>query len=366
MSEMVQLWSYLEEYNDLRDQILSACDRVFSSGRLVLGDEGRAFESELAKSIGVSGAVGVNNGTDAIFIALAALGVGTGDEVLTVPNTAVPTVSAIGTLGAKPVFVDIGEDCLIDVEKIEAAITSKTKAIIPVHLYGQMADMDVIMEIAARRGLAVVEDCAQAQGATYNSRAAGSIGDAATISFYPTKILGAYGDAGAIVSDNPRVLDAARSLRFYGMEQVYYAERHGYNSRLDEVQAAILSIKLPYMEQWIERRRAIARRYDEAFNGSRIAPVAEAPGRRHVYHLYVVEHEQRDELIAKMAEEGIGSGVCYRWPIHIMRGYAHLNYQADDFPVAMRKADRIMNLPIYPALDDRAVERVIETVLRLA
>ena len=363
MTDRVSLWSYSEEYEALREQILAACDRVFGSGRLILGEEVRAFEAALAQSIGLRGAVGVANGTDALFIALAALGVKAGDEVITVPNTAVPTVSAIATLGATPVFVDVGEDCLIDVAQIEAAITPRTKAIVPVHLFGQMADMDPLMEIARRHRIAVVEDAAQAQGATYQGRTAGAIGDAATFSFYPTKILGGYGDGGAIAADREDVLAAARSLRFYGMEENYYAERHGYNSRLDEVHAAILSLKLPMVPGWIERRRAIAARYDAAFAGTPVRPIGENGYGRHVYHLYVVEVDEREALMARLDQAGIGTGICYPWPIHVMRGYAHLGYGPGDFPVAMRKAERIMNLPIYPALDDARVDRVIEAVL---
>jgi aminotransferase EvaB len=331
-----------------------------------MGEEGAAFEKELAERIGVAGAVGVNSGTDAIFIALAALGVTRGDEVITASNTAVPTISAIGTLGATPVLVDVGEDCLIDPAKLEAAITARTRAIVPVHLFGQMADMDAIMEIARKHGLVVVEDAAQAQGATYKRRLAGSIGDAAAFSFYPTKILGAYGDGGAVVSNDDGVLAVARSLRFYGMETTYYAERHGYNSRLDEVQAAILRLKLPHLSEWIVRRREIATRYDQAFAGSAISPVGENARCKHVYHLYVVEVDDRDATMARLAERGIGTSVCYRWPIHIMRGYAQLGYRPEDFPMAMAKAERIMNLPIYPALSDDAVERVIEEVIACA
>jgi aminotransferase EvaB len=362
MPDPISLWTYLDEYEALREPILAACDRVFRSGRLILGEEGKAFEASLAASVGVGGAVGVGNGTDAICIALAALGVKAGDEVITVPNTAVPTASAITTLGAVPVFVDVGEDCLMDVTRIAAAITGRTRAIVPVHLFGQTVDMDPLMEIARDHGLAVVEDVAQAQGARYRGRIAGSIGDAATFSFYPTKTLGAYGDGGAIASNRQDVLAAARALRFYGMEKTYYAERHGYNSRLDEVQAAILALKLPMLDQWNAARRAIAARYDAAFAGTSVRPIGENPGNTHVYHLYVIEVDDRDALIARLEQAGIGTGISYRWPIHVMRGYAHLGYAPEDFPVAMRKAERIMNLPIYPALDLAAVDRVIETV----
>lgn len=363
MTGPIPSWSYLAEYEELREQVLAACDRVFRSGRLILGEEGKAFEAELAASAGARGGVGVNSGTDAIVIALGALGVGAGDEVITVPNTAVPSVAAIVTAGGTPVFVDVGEDCLIDVGKVEAAITPRTRAIMPVHLYGQMADMDPLLEIGQRHGIPVLEDAAQAQGATYKGRTAGALGAAATFSFYPTKILGGYGDGGAILSDDETLLAAARSLRFYGMETVYYAERHGYNSRLDELQAAILRLKLPLVEGWIARRRAIAARYDAALAGlNSLRPVGENDYGRHVYHLYVIEADDRERLMAKLGEAGIGTGISYKWPIHTMRGYAHLGYGAGAFPVAERKAERIMNLPIFPQLADEQVERVIEVV----
>jgi len=252
----INVWDYLREYDELRGEILAAVDRVFSSGRLVLGQEGVKFEREMASYLGVAGGVGVNSGTDAIYIALASLGVGAGDEVITVPNTAVPTVSAIGTLGATPVFVDVREDdFLMDVGQVEAAITPRTKAIVPVHLYGQCVDLDPLMAIAERHGLKVMEDCAQSQGALYKNHQSGSVGHASAFSFYPTKVLGAYGDGGMMLSNDEAAIRLARSLRFYGMETQYYSERHGYNSRLDEVQAAILSLKLPRIEGWIGRRR---------------------------------------------------------------------------------------------------------------
>src|SRR3977135_2241386 len=256
-------WDYRREYDELRDEILAAVDRVFKSGQLILGREGIAFERDMGEYVGVSGGVGVNSGTDAIYIALAAAGVTAGDEVITVPNTAVPTVSAIRTLGARPVFVDVrDDDFLMDIDQVEAAITPQTKAVIPVHLYGQCVDLDPLMALAQRHGLKVMEDCAQSQGALYKNHQSGSVGHASSFSFYPTKVLGAYGDGGMVMSDDAAVTKLARSLRFYGMEMQYYSERHGYNSRLDEVQAAILSLKLPRVDSWIERRPAIAARYD--------------------------------------------------------------------------------------------------------
>lgn len=355
----IPVWSYDAEYQALRDTILGACDRVFKSGRLVLGEENAAFEKIMADYVGVEGGVGVNSGTDAIYIALLALGVKAGDEVITVPNTAVPTLSAIETMGARPVLVDINDNFLMDVSKIEAAITARTRAIIPVHLYGQCVDMDPLLEIARRYNLMIIEDVAQAQGAHYRGRQAGAMGHAATYSFYPTKVLGAYGDGGMVLSNDPNVLSLARSLRFYGMEKTYYSERHGYNSRLDEVQAAILSEKMHYVEGWIARRRAIAARYEIGLQGTNVRAPVECNYGRHVYHLYVAECGDRDRMIEHMATQGITCTVAYRWPIHIMRGFQHLGYKEGDFPVAEAKAARIFSLPMFPHLVDEQVDRVI-------
>src|SRR3954452_23728966 len=284
-------WDYRREYDELRDEILASVDRVFKSGQLILGQEGASFEQQMAAWVGVRGGVGVNSGTDAVFIALAAAGVAAGDEVITVPNTAVPTVAAIQILGARPVFVDVREDdFLMDVDQVEATITPRTKAIVPVHLYGQCVDLDPLMAMAERHGLKVMEDCAQSQGALYKNHQSGSVGHASAFSFYPTKVLGAYGDGGMVLSNDEAALKLARSLRFYGMETQYYSERHGYNSRLDEVQAAILSLKLPRIDNWIERRRQIAARYDQGLAGSGLVLPRENAHSRHSYYVYVVEH----------------------------------------------------------------------------
>lgn len=360
----IVVWDYLREYDELREEILAAVDRVFRSGRLVMGEAGAAFERELAAAVGVGGGVGVNSGTDAIAIALAACGVKAGDEVITVPNSAVPTAAAIRTLGARPVFVDVrDDDCLMDTRLLEAAITPRTRAILPVHLYGQCVDMDALTAVAGRHGVKVVEDCAQGQGALYKGRQAGSLGDAAAFSFYPTKILGAYGDGGMVVSNDAETLKLARSLRFYGMETVYYSERHGYNSRLDEVQAAILSLKLPRVPGWIERRRAIAARYDAGLSGTGLKLPRENAQSRHNFYLYVAEHStDRDGLIERLAERGVNCNVAYRWPIHTMRGFSDLGYRECDFPVAEAKARRVFSLPMYPQLTDAEVDTVIAAV----
>ena len=357
-------WDYRREYDELRDEILAAVDRVFKSGKLILGPEGIAFERDMAAYVGVRGGVGVNSGTDAITIALAAAGVGAGGEVITVPNTAVPTVSAIQVLGARPVFVDIRDDnFLMDVGQIEAAITPRTRAIVAVHLYGQCVDLDPLMEVAKRHGLKVIEDCAQSQGALYRNRRCGSIGTAATFSFYPTKLLGGYGDGGMVLSDDEAVIKLARSLRFYGMEKTYYAERHGYNSRLDEVQAAILALKLPRTDGWIERRREIAGRYRQGFAGSGLQLPKENDYGRHVYHLFVVETAgDRDALLQRIEARGLKCGVHYRWPIHLMRGFEYLGYRAGQFPIAESKAQRIFSLPMYPHLKDEEVDEIVDVV----
>ena len=357
-------WDYRREYDELREEVLATVDRVFKSGQLILGRECLAFERDMASYVGVTGGVGVNSGTDAIYIALAAAGVAAGDEVITVPNTAVPTVSAIQVLGARPVFVDVrDDDFLMDVSQIEAAITPRTKAIVPVHLYGQCVDLNPLMEIARRHGLKVVEDCAQAQGALYRNRRCGSIGNAATFSFYPTKILGGYGDGGMVVSDEEAVINLARSLRFYGMEETYYAERHGFNSRLDEVQAAILALKLPWIDGWIARRREIADRYRRGLEGCGLRMPKENSYGRHVYHLFVVETAgDRDATLQRIEARGLKCGVQYRWPIHLMRGYQDLGYRAGQFPVAESKAQKIFSLPMYPHLKDEEVDEIVEVV----
>jgi aminotransferase EvaB len=251
----------------------------------------------------------------------------------------------------------------MDVSQVEAAVTARTRAIVPVHLYGQCVDLDPLMEIARRNGLKVIEDCAQSQGALYRNRRCGSIGTASTFSFYPTKLLGGYGDGGMVLSDDEAVVALARSLRFYGMEKTYYAERHGYNSRLDEVHAAILGLKLPRVDGWIDRRRDIADRYRRGLGGSGLRLPKENDHSRHVYHLFVVETPgDRDVTLSRIEAGGLKCGVQYRWPIHLMRGYEDLGYKAGQFPVAEDKAQHIFSLPIYPHLKDEEVDAIIEVV----
>ncbi|MFF8791168.1 DegT/DnrJ/EryC1/StrS family aminotransferase [Streptomyces sp. NPDC015125] len=358
------VWGYLPEYEKERADILDAVDTVFSSGQLVLGKSVRGFEQEFAAYHEVAHCVGVDNGTNAIVLGLRALGVGPGDEVITVSNTAAPTVVAINAVGATPVFVDIHPDTyLMDVDQVAAAITPRTRCLLPVHLYGQCVDMAPLQELADRHGLLVLEDCAQAHGARHHGRIAGSMGNAAAFSFYPTKVLGAYGDAGATVTDDAAVDARLRRLRFYGMEDRYYVvETPGYNSRLDEVQAEILRTKLPRLNDYIARRRAIADRYAEAFNGTALLTPRTAPGNEHVYYVYVVRHPQRDQIIEGLKAHDISLNISYPWPVHIQKGFDHLGYGKDDLPVTTRLAEEIFSLPMYPSLSDAEQERVIDAV----
>ncbi|WP_186776773.1 DegT/DnrJ/EryC1/StrS family aminotransferase [Streptomyces salinarius] len=362
------VWGYLPEYEKERTDILDAVDTVFRSGQLVLGRSVKAFEREFADHHGLAHCVGVDNGTNAIVLGLRALGVGPGDEVITVSNTAAPTVVAIDAVGAVPVFVDIDpETYLMNVDQVSAAITARTRCLLPVHLYGQCVDMAPLEALADRHGLVILEDCAQAHGAVHHGRIAGSMGRAAAFSFYPTKVLGAYGDGGATITDDPEVDARLRRLRFYGMEDRYYVvETPGHNSRLDEVQAEILRRKLTRLDGYLARRREIADRYAEAFAGTDVVTPVTAPGNTHVYYVYVVRHPRRDELLAGLKEHGIELNISYPWPVHEQSGFRHLGYRPEDLPVTSRVAKEIFSLPMYPSLSDAEQERVIETVRDVA
>jgi len=359
----VKYWDYLPEYGRHKEEFLRLVDEVFSSGRLILGSRVAGFERNFAAYCGTAAAVGVNSGTDALFLALKALDIGGGDEVITVANTAVPTVAAIRAAGATPVFVDVDDSFLLDPDLLEAAVTAKTRCILPVHLCGQMAAMEPIMAIAARHGLAVVEDCAQAAGALYQGRRAGSIGAIGAFSFYPTKILGAFGDAGMLVTSSEAIGKRLRRLRFYGMEGEYYSEEEGYNSRLDELQAALLDFRLPLLEDEAARRSDLAARYSDGLQsvGDLVLPVA-AADRSHRYYLYTIRTGCRDELKEYLAAAGIETRINYPTPVHLMRGYAFLGYTRGALPVTERQAGEILSLPMYGALPPAHVDRVVEQV----
>lgn len=355
----IQVWDYRAEYEAERDDILAAVDQVLRSGRLILGESVASFEKEFAAYCGTTHGVGVGSGTDALMLALKALGIQAGDEVITTSNTAIPTVSAVVSAGATPRFVDIEPDaCLMDVGRLEAAITARTRCIVPVHLFGQCVDMDAVQAIAASHGVAVLEDCAQSAGAECRGRRAGSMSSVAAFSFYPTKILGAFGDGGMVVTPDAELAARLRRLRVYGTDKTYYAEEHGYNSRLDEIQAEILRRKLRRIDGYIDRRRALALRYDEQLRGTGLILPKTRPGNRHVYHLYVVRHPARDAIIGALAALDIIAGIHYPWPIHTMRGYAYLGYVEGSLPVTEKAAREIFSLPMYPSLTDAQQDRV--------
>ncbi len=359
----IKVWDYLEEFETERADIMAGLEKVFRSGRLILGESVRSFEAAFSSYCGVRHGVGVDNATNGLFLALKALGIGPGDEVITVPNTAVPTVAAICAAGATPRFVDIDPATyLMDVRQLEAALTAKTRCIIPVHLYGQCVNMEVVNALAQSRGLKVVEDCSQAHGAGRNGAKAGAMSDLAVFSFYPTKPLGGYGDGGMVITNDPKLEAKLRRLRFYGMDSAYYAEEDGYNSRLDELHAEILLRKLRRLDGYIARRRQLAARYDQRLAGTSLVLPKVDPNNFHVYYVYVACHPDRDRLLAELAKHDIHLNVSYPWPIHLMRGYARLGYEPGDFPCAEKAAREIFSLPMYPALPDPAQE---ETCQRL-
>jgi aminotransferase EvaB len=359
----ITVWSYLKEYAETKDEIKKAIDDVLDSGTLILGPKGKEFEAKYAEYHNVKYAVGCDNGTNAIVLALHALGIGPGDEVITVSNTAIPTVSAIVTVGAIPVFVDINpRTYLMDTNKIESAITSRTKAILPVHLFGQCVDMDEVHTIAQKYNLFVLEDVAQGQGSEYKGKKAGSMSNISTTSFYPTKVLGGYGDGGMILTDNEEFYKKLRRLRFYGAEKTYYAIEHGYNSRLDEIQASILLSKLPKLDKYVARRREIAAMYNELLADTNLTLPLEANYGKHAYYLYVVRHSKRDEIIERLKKYDIWVNISYPWPIHTMTGYKYLGYKEGDFPETEAAAKEIFSLPMYPSLSNEEIKIVTDAL----
>lgn len=356
--EIIKTWDYLKEYEQEKMEIHNAIEKVMLSGRLILGESVKLFEKEFSEYCGVKYGVGVNSGTDALFLALMALDIGKNDEVITVANTAVPTISAIVSTGAIPKFVDIDpETYLIDTNKIEAVITKKTKCILPVHLYGQCANMEIINNIAKNHKLRVVEDCAQAHGAIFQGKKAGSMSDISAFSFYPTKILGGYGDGGMVLTNDKRLYKKLLRLRFYGMEQLYYSLEHGYNSRLDELHAEILRGKLKRIENYIYRRNYLANRYFELFNDSSLI-LPKITSDRHVFCIFTVRHKRRDEIIQECVKRHIFLDIDYPFPVHIMKGYKFLKYKDGDLPETEKASKEIFSLPIYPSFDDRQQEIV--------
>jgi dTDP-4-amino-4,6-dideoxygalactose transaminase len=347
------------QFQNLRDEILPAVENVMRRSAFILGEEVAQFEKDFATYCGAKHCVGVASGCDALLWALKACNIGPGDEVITVANTFIATVLAISFSGAKPVLVDCLEDTYeIDPEAVRRAITPRTKAIIPVHLYGQPADMDAVLAIAREHGLLVIEDAAQAHGAMYKGKMCGTFGIVGCFSFYPGKNLGAYGDGGAIVTDDPQIAERVRMLRNYGQPKKYYHDVVGWNSRLDTIQAAILSIKLRHLTAWNEARRAHAEQYKSLLGDAPVRLPSEAPNVRHVYHLYVARVPSRDEVLAKLGERGISCGIHYPVPIHLQKAYAHLGYPRGSFPICEKVAGEILSLPMYPELSYEQIEHV--------
>jgi len=352
------------QYRSIKDEIDSAVLRVLDSTQYILGEEVAAFEREFAGYCQASQAIGVNSGTSALHLALLAAGIGPGDEVITVPFTFVATVSAICYTGATPVFVDIEPDYFtMDPSKVEAAITPKTKAIMPVHLYGQPADMDPIAEIARRRGLVVIEDAAQAHGSEYHGRRCGSIAEIAGFSFYPGKNLGAYGEGGAVTTTRADWAATCRTLRDWGQEKRYEHRLKGFNYRMDGIQGAILRVKLRHLEAWTERRRQVAEWYAAALDPDTVRMPKARPGCRHVYHVYVVRADDRDRLRDVLGGQGIQTGIHYPIPIHLQPAHADLGYHAGDFPVAEQVAREVLSLPIFPEMTRDQVQTVAAAVM---
>ena len=356
------------QHEPLRQELLAAFDEVLTSCAFAGGPFVAGFEQDFAAFCGSAHAVGVGNGTDALWFSLLALGVGAGDEVITVPATFMATAEAITHSGARPVFVDVDpQTYTMDPAWIERAITPRTKAIVPVHLYGQVADMDPILDIARRHGLFVIEDACQAHGAEYKGRKAGSIGDAGCFSFYPGKNLGALGEAGSVVTNNPELARKVQMLRDHGQSRKYCHTMVGWNGRMDGIQGAALRIKLRRLPQWNVARRAVAAHYTRLLQGidGLITPV-EAPCSFHVYHLYAIRLTGRDSLIAALDAKGISCGIHYPVPVHLQEAYSSLGLRQGSFPVAERHACEVVSLPIYPELSFAQVERVAHEVRRWA
>ena len=367
---MIKFWTYKNEYKLIKKKLHLSLDNVLNSGTLFFGKQLEKFENNFIKINKLAYGTSVKTGTDALIISLMALGIKRGDEVITVANTAIPTISAIKFLQAKIKLVDVGEDYLIDVTKIERLITKKTKVIIPVHLYGQSCEMSKIIDIAKKYKLKIIEDCAQAQGAKYNNKLVGNFGDLSCYSFYPTKILGAYGDGGFIGTKNKKLFEKVKRIRFYGIEtenknnkyyNKYYANENGMNSRLDEIQASILNIKIPRLKNSIKNRQHIASIYNKELSGTRLKLPMVNNKCTHVYHLYVVYHPKRNEIIKQLMKKKIFTNIQYPYPIHKMKAYKNLAYfKKNELKNAEKFSKGIFSLPIYPELSNKKLYKIIK------
>jgi dTDP-4-amino-4,6-dideoxygalactose transaminase len=343
--------------------MLQVLREVVESTVYVLGPRVAEFETAFAAHLGAKHCVGVNSGTSALHLALICAGVGPGDEVITVPMTFIATSWAISYVGATPVFVDVDPvTYTMDADQIERRITPKTKALLPVHLYGQPADMEPLLAVSRRYGIPIIEDAAQAHGAQYQGKSAGTFGLCGCFSFYPGKNLGAYGEAGAVVTDNEQICQRLRALRDHAQEQRYHHDEIGFNYRMDAFQGAVLGLKLKHLESWTEARGRLAERYHERLAGLPLQLPSAAPARRHVWHLYVVLHQERDRLRRALEACGIHSGLHYPIPLHLQDAYRHLGHRAGDFPVAERIGRECLTLPLFPEMTLRQQDAVIDAL----
>ena len=356
------------QYRSIKKEVHDAINEVIEKTAFAGGPFVEQFETDFAGYCGTKEAIGVSSGTSALWLTMLAMEIGPGDEVITTPNTFIATCEAISYVGAKPVFVDIDQESHnIDPKKIEAAITPKTRAIVPVHLFGQMADMDPIMAIAARHNLLVIEDACQAHGAEYRGRRAGTIGHAAGFSFYPGKNLGAYGEAGGVVTNDSALAKKIRILRDHGQSKKYYHEYVGWNGRMDGIQGAVLSVKLRYIDQWNDLRRKNARLYDQLLaNVKGITPPKEMDSARHVYHIYAIRTANRDTIIDDLKEKQIFCGIHYPVPLHLQHAYKDLGYTIGAFPVSERCQSEYISLPMFPELTDSQIHEVVNAVKLLS
>ncbi|MGD0224060.1 MAG: DegT/DnrJ/EryC1/StrS family aminotransferase [Terriglobia bacterium] len=355
------------QYAALREEVLAALDRVGSKAAFILGEEVQEFEREFAAYCGVKHCVAVNSGTSALHLALLGVGVQAGDEVITTPNTFIATAEVISYTGAKPVFVDIDpRTANIDPGKIATAVTPRTRAILPVHLYGLAAEMDSILEVAAQRHLAVIEDACQAHGARYHGKRVGSIGKAAAFSFYPPKNLGAYGEGGALTTNDDALAARAQALRSHAESRRYFHDAIGYNYRMDGFQGAILRLKLPRLEQWNARRKELAEIYRRTLAGARVEIQEGGASRERVDHLFVVYVDNRDAVRARLEERGVQTNIHYPLPIHLQKPYQALGYRRDDFPHAERACERVISMPLYPEMSNEQASYAAQTLREIA
>jgi dTDP-4-amino-4,6-dideoxygalactose transaminase len=359
---MIEFAGLQQQYNEIAEEIEQAVHRVLEGGWFILGDELEIFEQEFSSYIGTKFGIGVNSGSDALLLAVQALGIGNGDEVLTVSHTFISTVDSIVRNGARPVFVDIDPDTYcIDTAQIEKKITKKTRAIIPVHLYGNPADMTTIMDIAKNYNLHVIEDASQAHGARYKDIRVGSIGDIGCFSFYPAKNLGAYGDGGMVVTDNAELADKIKKLRNYGQPEKNIHDFVGVNSRLDEIQAAILRVKLKYLDKWNKRRRDIAGQYNLLLSELPVITPIEKEFAEHVYHLYIIRSGERDKLQQHLLQHNIHTQIHYPVPVHKQKAYRDLGFDVR-LPITERICDEILSLPMHPWLSEADVKTIVDAV----